>query len=79
MADFSLSSLLGDKSPRRDVTDPTSSAVLSTKPLSAGAIVGGVIAGGVISDRPASVLSSDDTRMSFLNKLDVGDLGVCKL
>lgn len=30
----------------------------------------------MIPDRPASVLGSDDTRMSFLNKLDVSDLGV---
>lgn len=74
MVDFSLSSLLGEKSPRRDVTDPAATLSLSKSITSAA--TGGVLSGVSIPDRPASVLSSDDTRMSFLNKLDVGDLGV---
>ncbi|XP_067948085.1 uncharacterized protein [Watersipora subatra] len=59
MTDFSLSSLLGDKSPRR-------------APESVSNIAGGML----LSDRPSSTIGSDDTRLSFLNRLDVGDLGM---
>ena len=57
MADYSLTSLLGDKSPRRVTTE--TSVSLGT--------------GLLMSDRS---IGPDDTRMSFLNRLDVGDLGV---
>ena len=58
MNDLSLSSLLGDKSPRRTTSE--SSAMFGY-------------------DRLTSTIGSEDSRMSFLNRLDVGDLGVRKL